>query len=221
MVGLPDDPLIAAKLMQADEVRRKLQLDEVRGKLSPGDSEEKKLKDACEGFESIFLNKLWQQMRKTVNKSEYLHSKEEDAYLGMFDQEMSIKLARSGGMGLGKQLFEQLQERLTAAGSITHSIARQTPPDQLRQPHRETDAMPLRRDPASLRQPGRPVGGQRDQAAALAVELAQRIVAEHLAGEDDAQALDGPGDVASGFDDSGGSGSGGSGFGDAGFGDAE
>lgn len=188
------DPVAVARIMETDEVRRMLQLDQVRRKLAPGAGEEKKLKEACDGFEAIFLNKLWQQMRKTVDKDGYLHSKEEESYVGLFDQEMSQKLARAGGMGLGEQLFEQLKERLAEAGSITPSISRYNKPEDLnplRPDPADRDLM-LRPDPAVLRQPGRPVaGGPRDQAAAMAAELARRVVEEHQV----SQARDGAGGV--------------------------
>ena len=38
---------------------------------------EKKLRESCEGFESIFIQKMWEEMRKTLPKSTLLHGKEE------------------------------------------------------------------------------------------------------------------------------------------------
>ena len=191
------DPVAMARLMANDEVRRKLQMDQVRRSLAPGKTEDQGLKEACEGFESIFLNKLWQQMRKTVDKDGYLHSKEEESYVGMFDQEMSIKLAQSGGMGLGQQLYEQLKQRLTQAGAATPSAFRmaassEAPADVTPlHPDPASRGLRLRPDPAELDQPSRPASdaaalsdpGPRDQVVAMAAELARRIVEEHRAGE--------------------------------------
>jgi len=100
-------------------VKHKLAIDRLKKNLSPGKSGEKKLRGACEGFESIFINKLWKQMRASVPKEGYLHSKEEDFYLSMFDTEIAKKMSSAGGIGLGDLLFEQLQEKLSEAGAGT------------------------------------------------------------------------------------------------------
>jgi len=175
------DPVAIARIMQTDAVRQKLQVDQMRRKLAPGSTEEQRLKESCDGFEAIFLGKLWQQMRKTVDKDGYLHSKEEEAYVGLFDQEMSMKMARAGGMGLGEQLFEQLKQRLTEAGSITQSISRGNGPAEPLPLHPDASArdLRLRPDPSALNQPSRQAAHVPDQAAAMAADLARRIVEEH------------------------------------------
>ena len=186
------DPVAVARIMENDAVRRKLEMDQMRRKLHPGASKEDKLKESCEGFEAIFLNKLWQQMRKTVDQDGYLHSKEEESYVGMFDREMSVKMAEAGGMGLGRQLFEQLRERLTDAGSVTPSIAKRYGVADLNPLHpdpAERD-LRLRSDPGELKMPGRPADHGADQAAAMAADLARRIVEQH--GVSDTPGLSGP-----------------------------
>jgi len=100
-------------------IKHKLAIERLKQNLTPGKSGEKKLRSACEGFESIFINKLWKQMRSSVPKEGYLHSKEEDIYLSMFDVEVSKKMSSAGGIGLGDLLFQQLQEQLSDAGSRT------------------------------------------------------------------------------------------------------
>ncbi|SDN33770.1 Rod binding protein [Desulfonauticus submarinus] len=81
-------------------------------KLKTKNAKVEKLKQACNDFEAIFLQKMWEQMRKTVPKEGYLHSKEEDMYLSLFDQELGKVLAKSGGIGLANLMFEQLKEKL-------------------------------------------------------------------------------------------------------------
>ncbi|WP_461210500.1 peptidoglycan DD-metalloendopeptidase family protein [Desulfocurvus sp. DL9XJH121] len=122
MIGNFDatSPLVAGDA--PEEVRRKLALDEVRRNLkSSGPGQEEKLRKATQGFEAIFINKLWSEMRKSVPKEGMLHSREEDAYVSMFEREMSVKMAESGGIGLGKMLFEQLKEQLADSASGTRS----------------------------------------------------------------------------------------------------
>jgi len=78
------------------------------------------LKQACQDFEAVFIGQLWKQMRSSVPKEGILHSKEEESYVSMFDQELSVKMARSGGIGLADMLQASLSERLAQASQDTH-----------------------------------------------------------------------------------------------------
>ncbi|MFW5733488.1 MAG: peptidoglycan DD-metalloendopeptidase family protein [Oceanidesulfovibrio sp.] len=135
----PDLDIAMANLSQDDSVRKKLALDAVKERLKGDPNKEKELREACEGFESIFINKLWQQMRKSVPKEGFLHSKEEEFYQSMFDQEMSKKIASAGGIGLADILFEQLKQQ-------SELVSRATSPPQPTNPlpiDAETGARPL------------------------------------------------------------------------------
>lgn len=91
-------------------------------KLSP-EAKEKKLREACEGFESIFIQKMWQEMRNTVPKGGLLHGNEERFWQDMYDQELSKSMTRAGGIGLADMMFEQLSRNLVSAsrGSVGQS----------------------------------------------------------------------------------------------------
>ena len=113
-----------AAMDQADAVARKRQLDQVRHEIAGGDEaaarrKDAKLKEACQGFESIFLNKIWTQMRQSLPKEGYLHSKEEEFYQQMFDKELMDKMARTGGIGLGDMLYKHLKESSERASKST------------------------------------------------------------------------------------------------------
>lgn len=82
---------------------------------------EKKLREACEGFESIFIQKMWEQMRATVPKNGMLHGKEEQFWQGMYDQELSKKMASAGGIGLADMMYDQLSRNLVSASRTTAS----------------------------------------------------------------------------------------------------
>ncbi|WMW64868.1 rod-binding protein [Nitratidesulfovibrio liaohensis] len=88
----PVDPKLAtATAAQHELTQRKLEMDALRKRLRTDPSKEQKLREACEGFESIFVQKMWEQMRATLPKEGYLHSKEEEFWQSMFDQEACQK----------------------------------------------------------------------------------------------------------------------------------
>lgn len=86
--------------------------------LSP-EAKAKKLREACEGFESIFIQKMWQEMRKSVHQSTLLHSRDEQFWQDMYDQELAKKMSSVGGIGLADMMFEQLSSHLTSASRST------------------------------------------------------------------------------------------------------
>ena len=95
-------------------------LRELRSGLEPRPDQDKaKLRKACQDFEAVFIGQIWKQMRSSVPSEGMLHSKEEQSYLSMFDQEMSIKMARSGGIGLSDLLYDNLSQRLLNASKDT------------------------------------------------------------------------------------------------------
>ena len=95
---------------QNELVQRKIQMDGLRKQLDPGKDEKAKLRESCEGFESIFIQKMWEQMRKNISKEGYLHSKDEESYQSMFDVELSKKMASAGGIGLADMMYLQLSQ---------------------------------------------------------------------------------------------------------------
>jgi peptidoglycan hydrolase FlgJ len=103
--------LVATASMQ-DDVAQKLRVDALQKSLSGGQTKEKKLREACQGFESVFISKLFNQMRATVPKDGLLHGHYEDQYYSMFDKAMSDKLAADGGIGLGDMMYRQLKGKV-------------------------------------------------------------------------------------------------------------
>ena len=119
------DPRLAQESANAqDLVQKKLSVDALRRRLGDGRTQDQKLRDACEGFESIFIQKMWEQMRKNVKKEGYLHSKDEESYQSMFDVEFAKKMASSGGIGLADMLFDQLSQRLSKTARGTSGALR-------------------------------------------------------------------------------------------------
>jgi flagellar protein FlgJ len=107
-------------------------LRELRSRLEPDGKvqDEAKLRKACQDFEAVFIGQIWKQMRSSVPKDGMLHSKEEESYLSMFDQELSVKMSRSGGIGLSDLLYENLSQRLVNASRDTESARPLKPLDR-------------------------------------------------------------------------------------------
>jgi len=80
--------------------------------VKPETPDDKKLLQTCRDFESIFVNQLMKEMRKTVPKDGLIPtSEEEELFTGMFDEEVSKMISQSGRMGLAEMMFEQLRDK--------------------------------------------------------------------------------------------------------------
>ncbi len=106
-----------AQASNQELVRFKVQMDNLKNNLTPGPGKEKKLKEACQDFEAVFISKLWQEMQSTIPKEGYLHSKQEEMYLSMFDRAFAEKIAEGGGIGLSDMLYDQLKDKLKNTGA--------------------------------------------------------------------------------------------------------
>jgi len=68
------------------------------------------LKRACAEFESILITYMLKSMRNTVVEDGILgKSNEGKIFNSMFDEKLGLGIAKSGGIGLGKMLFEKLK----------------------------------------------------------------------------------------------------------------
>ncbi|MDR2503786.1 MAG: rod-binding protein [Deltaproteobacteria bacterium] len=106
-------PSLTSSMNQgAEDVQRKLDMDRLRRNLSAPPSEQARLREACEGFEAIFIQKIWEQMRQNAVQFGQKPSREESMRQGMYDQEFARKMASAGGIGLADMLYEQLSRRM-------------------------------------------------------------------------------------------------------------
>lgn len=87
--------------------------------------DQKELKSVCQEFEAVFLEKLWQEMKKTVPKSGLWDNRIEEHYLSLFDQEFARKMAQGGGIGLADQLYQQLSRQLENASTPPPGLERE------------------------------------------------------------------------------------------------
>ncbi len=117
---LPVDPKAAMDQAAGNDlVQRKIELDSLRKRLGDSTTKEQKMRESCEGFESIFIQKMWEQMRKNIGKGGYLHGKDEETYQSMFDVELAKKMSSAGGIGLADMLYDQLSQKLSDTGRTT------------------------------------------------------------------------------------------------------
>ncbi|SLM29226.1 hypothetical protein MTBBW1_1730024 [Desulfamplus magnetovallimortis] len=100
----------------ADKVRNRT--DEIKNGKASEDSatekEKKELKEACQGFEAIFLQSMMKSMRATLpGNSLFPDSQGMDIYTSLHDQYLTENLSKSGNAtGIGEFLYRQLQDSL-------------------------------------------------------------------------------------------------------------
>ncbi|MFH1453564.1 MAG: rod-binding protein [Armatimonadota bacterium] len=73
----------------------------------------KEFREACAGFESMFISQLVTQMRKSIPKSDFLgKGKGEEMVEGLMNDEYAKAMAQSSGIGLANILYNQLKETI-------------------------------------------------------------------------------------------------------------
>lgn len=75
--------------------------------------QEKKLKDACTEMESLFVNSMFKEMRKTIHKSDWLHGGyAEEIFEDMLYEQYSLNLSKNSSMGLAKMLYDEMKKKI-------------------------------------------------------------------------------------------------------------
>ena len=73
----------------------------------------KELREACQGFEAMFLSLMYKQMRATVPENELFGSSNAiKIFEDMRDTEMMDGVAKSGGIGIADMMYKQLSATL-------------------------------------------------------------------------------------------------------------
>ena len=78
--------------------------------MTDADAEAKKLREACEGFEAMFLSMMYKQMRATVPENDLFGKKSNaiEIFEDMRDTELMNAAAKSGGIGIADMMYQQL-----------------------------------------------------------------------------------------------------------------
>ncbi len=72
----------------------------------------KKLYKVCEEFEAIFIKQMLNAMKKTINKSDFLHGgMAEDFFEDMLYDKYAEEMAETGNFGLARVLYDQLSNK--------------------------------------------------------------------------------------------------------------
>lgn len=75
------------------------------------EKDDKKLMEACQEMEAVFVQELFKQMRATVPENEFIpEGTASKIYQSMLDKEYSLQAAKShNSLGLAEMLYEQLK----------------------------------------------------------------------------------------------------------------
>lgn len=74
--------------------------------------QQKKLWDTCVEAESLFVGKMLKEMRKTVDKGEWLHGGyAEEIFEDMLYDEYSLQVSKNSNLGMAKMLYNELSRR--------------------------------------------------------------------------------------------------------------
>lgn len=79
------------------------------------DDNEAALKQVAQQFEQVFMSMLMKSMREAnqgFGEDNFLNSSQTQFYQGMLDEQMTMEMAQSGGMGLADVLVKQLSRQL-------------------------------------------------------------------------------------------------------------
>ncbi|HMU75324.1 MAG TPA: rod-binding protein [Elusimicrobiota bacterium] len=87
---------------------------------------DERLKQACRGFESLFLHTLLKEMRSTEAPAALEGSgPARDITRDLYDQALSEEMSRAGGLGVGPLLYRQLNRaQVPAPGADKESERR-------------------------------------------------------------------------------------------------
>jgi len=75
------------------------------------------VKQLCQDFEAIFIHSLFKEMRQTIPEDGYLEkSQGEEMFQDIMDMEVARSMARKGGLGLGRLIYENFQSAAHSDG---------------------------------------------------------------------------------------------------------
>ena len=95
----------------------------------------KAVRKTAEQFEAYFIQQMMKSMRDTIEKSDLVEGGNMEMYQDLMDKELSVSMAKRGGMGLADMMERQMNQ---AQAMSTQDALRQPQPMSLSAP-----ALPL------------------------------------------------------------------------------
>ncbi|MCP4118209.1 MAG: flagellar biosynthesis protein FlgJ [Desulfobacteraceae bacterium] len=94
-----------------DQALSSARVSQVKGNHA-ANKDKQKLKEACQGFEAIFLSSMLKSMRETLpGDTLFGEGQGLDIYKSMYDQHLADKLAASGrGVGIADFFYKELED---------------------------------------------------------------------------------------------------------------
>lgn len=87
------------------------------------ETRDKDLKKACEGFEAMFLNMMYRQMRATVPENTLFgESNAMKIFQDMRDDELMKNVAAGGGIGIADMMYKQLKPQVESRNAVQNVI---------------------------------------------------------------------------------------------------
>lgn len=84
---------------------------------------DKELRKACEGFEAMFLNMMYRQMRATVPENTLFgESNAMKIFQDMRDDELMKNVAAGGGIGIADMMYKQLKPQVESRNAAQNVI---------------------------------------------------------------------------------------------------
>ncbi|MDR1664550.1 MAG: rod-binding protein [Clostridiales bacterium] len=96
-------------------------LEKAQQNQSAGDAKRnEEIREACEEFESYFLQMMFREMRKTSFSEGGLFEKShaEQIFTDMLDEEVSKQSAKHGGIGIAEMMYKQMTQYNTLTSPI-------------------------------------------------------------------------------------------------------
>mgnify|MGYP001217542401 FL=1 len=76
-------------------------------------NDDKALKEACQQFETLFLQMLYRQMKATVPKSDlFPENLSKDIFESMLDEALMEEASKGNGIGLADMMYKQLSRNM-------------------------------------------------------------------------------------------------------------
>jgi len=120
MMGLSESigKINSSKVSKMKELKRKSEgnvsfNDELQRAKNRENKKDRKLWDTCIEMESLFVNNMFKEMRKTVHKSDWTHGGHaEEIFEDMLYDEYSLQVSKNSNLGLAKMIYEQMSQKV-------------------------------------------------------------------------------------------------------------